>query len=440
MGRLRLPEEVVEKAKHHILDTLAAAVSGSKLGPGILAIGYVRDQGGIGEAVVVGSGMMTSAIHAAFANGIMAHADETDDSHAKSLTHPGCAIVPAALALSEKKGLDGVSFLRGVVAGYDIGCRITQALGVENLRERYRSTHSMGANFGAAAAGAVLLRLKGDQVKYVFSYAAQQASGMTYWVRGGERAEKAFVFSGMPSRNGVTAALLVESGFAGISDPFSGERNFFEAFSSDPKPELLTEKLGQHYEITVTNIKKYPVGSPIQAPLQAVLNLREKHGLKAEEVKRIVVRMAREGMKTVDHARIPDINLQYILSVAMLDGALSFGAAHSYRRMKDRPVLKAMEQISLVEDPVLTVSDNKRQAIVEISTKDGASLREHVVSVRGTAENPMTRQEIEEKCQDLMKPILGRDRTERLIDKIWNLEKVKNVRQLRPFLSRTGRN
>ncbi len=436
-GEVELPDVVVEKAKHHILDTLAAIISGSKLKAGILAKDYVKRQGGKREAIVVASRVVTSATHAAFANGIMAHSDETDDSHAKSLTHPGCAIIPAALALSERKGADGMTFLKGVVSGYDIGCRMTQALGVEEMRQRYRSTHSMGANFGAAAASASVLRLKGEKIKYVFSYTAQQTSGVTYWVRGDERVEKAFVFSGMPARNGVTAALLVESGFTGLLDPFSGERNFFEAFSSRPRPELLAEGLGQRYEITATNIKRYPVGSPIQAPLQALLNLIKKHDLKAEKVKRIVVRMAKEGLKTVDHANIPDIHLQYILAVTLLDGDLSFDAAHSYERMKERSVLNVEERISLIEDPQLSASENKRQGIVEITLKDGTPLREHVVSVRGTAENPMTRGEVEEKCRRLMKPVLGVRRTDNLIERIWSLERLKNIRGLRPLLSLT---
>jgi 2-methylcitrate dehydratase PrpD len=426
---------VIEKTKHHILDTLAAVISGSTLKPGVLARRYVKGQGGVKEAQVAGSRIIASAINAAFVNGIMAHADETDDSHAKSFTHPGCAIIPAALAVSERQGVDGSRFLKGVVVGYDIGCRITQAIGVAILRERYRSTHSFGANFGAASAAASVLGLKDESVRYVLSYAAQQASGVSYWVQGDEHVEKAFVFGGMPARNGVTAALLVECGFTGVLDPFSGERNFLESFSSCPKPELLSEGLGSRYEIMSTNIKRFPVGSPIQAPLQAILNLIERAGIKATDVEAVTVRLGNEGIRTVDNRKMPDINLQYLLAVALIDGCLSFEAAHSYDRMKERSVLKVKERMKLVEDPELSASSNKRQGIVEVRTKDGTQLREHVVSVRGTAENPMAREEVETKCRDLIRPILGSGRTEGLIEKIWNLEKVKNVRELRCLIS-----
>src|SRR5207342_2308164 len=94
-----LPAPVVEKTKHHVLDTLAAMISGSRLAPGKQAMGYVKALGGAKEACVIGSNIVTTAVNAALANGMLAHADETDDSHAPSLTHPGCGIVPGALAM-----------------------------------------------------------------------------------------------------------------------------------------------------------------------------------------------------------------------------------------------------------------------------------------------------------------------------------------------------
>jgi 2-methylcitrate dehydratase PrpD len=101
--RKPLPGPVVEKTKHHVLDTLAAMVSGSRLLPGRQAISFVSTLGGAKEACVAGSRIVTSAIHAALANGMAAHADETDDSHAASLTHPGCGVVPGALAMAERE-------------------------------------------------------------------------------------------------------------------------------------------------------------------------------------------------------------------------------------------------------------------------------------------------------------------------------------------------
>ena len=106
---------------------------------------------------MIGSRIVTTAVNAALANGMLAHADETDDSHAPSLTHPGCGIVPAALAMAERERRDGTALLRAVALGYDIGCRLTQALDAYQFREDGHSTHSFGPMFGAAAAAGALV-------------------------------------------------------------------------------------------------------------------------------------------------------------------------------------------------------------------------------------------------------------------------------------------
>ena len=113
-----LPEEVVEKVKYHVLDTIASMVSGSELAPGRAAIQFARSYGGEKIATVVASNVLCGPVEAALANGVLAQADETDDSHAPSLSHPGCAVVPAALAAGERFGSDGAQFLRGVALGY----------------------------------------------------------------------------------------------------------------------------------------------------------------------------------------------------------------------------------------------------------------------------------------------------------------------------------
>ena len=140
---------------------MAAMVSGSRLTPGKKAIAYVKTLGGVKEAGVIGSRIVTTAINAALANGMLAHADETDDSHAPSLTHPGCGIVPAALAMAERQGCNGTALLRAVALGYDVGCRLTQSLDAYQFRNDGHSTHSFGPMFGAAAAAGALARLQG---------------------------------------------------------------------------------------------------------------------------------------------------------------------------------------------------------------------------------------------------------------------------------------
>ena len=231
-----LPPEVAEKAKHHTLDTLAAMISGSRLRPGELGVAYVRAQRAQAEAEasIAGTALLASAELAAFANGMTAHADETDDSHAPSFTHPGCAVIPAALAMAEREGRPGIELLRAVVLGYELCARSTMSLGRDALYAAGHSTHAFGGLFGAAAAAGALAGLDVPRSRWLLSYAAQQAAGITSWARDEEHIEKAFHFGAMPASRGVLAASLVAFGFSGVDDVFSGPRNFFEAFSAGP--------------------------------------------------------------------------------------------------------------------------------------------------------------------------------------------------------------
>src|SRR5215831_965163 len=122
-----LPEAVLEKAKHHILDTFAAIISGAELAPGRAAIQFARAYGGEKVATVAASNIVCGPIEAALANGVMAHADETDDSW-PSGWHPGCNVIPSALALGEQFGITGMHFVRAVTLGYDVGARMLTAL------------------------------------------------------------------------------------------------------------------------------------------------------------------------------------------------------------------------------------------------------------------------------------------------------------------------
>src|SRR5438309_7478737 len=159
-GERTLPADVVEKTKHHILDTFAAMISGSELKPGRAAIAFARAYGGDTTGTVAGSTVLCGPMEAALANGVLAHSDETDDSHSLSQSHPGSAVVPATLALAETFGTDGTRFVRAVTLGYDIGPRVTMALGGVKFRsESHRSTHSIAGTFGASAAAGCVARL-----------------------------------------------------------------------------------------------------------------------------------------------------------------------------------------------------------------------------------------------------------------------------------------
>jgi 2-methylcitrate dehydratase PrpD len=425
-----LPADVTREARHRILDTLSAMVSGAHLAPGEAAIRYIRLQGGTPEASVLTTDIKTSAVNAALANGMFGHADETDDFEPVTKAHPGCAVVPAALAVGEREGRSGSEVLRAVVLGYDVCCRFLMALGPDHVRGTHRSAEGTSSTFGAAAAAASVARLDERGMRFALSYAAQQVSGIWSWARDTEHIEKAFDFAGMGARNGVTAALMVQSGFTGVADVLDGEHNMIEALSTEPRPEEMTAELGRRFYVTETAIKTFSVGYPIQAPLDALLTLRRQHGLTPANVTRIVARLPEDGARIVDDRAMPDVNLQYALAVGLLDGTMSFEDSHSQARMKDPAVVAIRERIELVADRALLDPAAPRSGRVEVTLRDGRTVTHFTRHPPGTKENPLDTNGVNEKARGLMEPVLGADRARAVIQMTNQLETVANIRDL----------
>jgi 2-methylcitrate dehydratase PrpD len=227
---------------------------------------------------------------------------------------------------------------------------------------------------------------------------------------------------------------MVAHGFTGVDDVFSGERNFFVAYGPSADPEELSRELGERYEIMNADIKRWAVGSPIQAPLDSLLELIRARRLRAEDVERVVVRVAHLGANTTDNREMPDICMQHLCAVMLIDGTVSFKSAHDEARMRDPKVLALRRRIELKGDDALTRVMPRREGVVEIKLKDGRELQHHTRAVRGTPDNPMTRAEVEAKSMDLIVPVSARLRSKKLCSAIWSLERMRDIRALRPLL------
>ena len=436
-----LPTDALEKTKQHILDTLAAMISGVSLHPATVALKFARAYPGEKTIPIVGTDILCGPIEAVLANAILAHADETDDSHAPSHSHPGCSVVPTALVASQEFGISGARFLQAVALGYDIGSRILMAVGgLPFQMQTHRSAHSIAATFGASAAAGCAAGFNTQQMRWMLDYAAQQASGIAAWQRDTEHIEKALVFAGFPARNALTSALLIHLGATGVDDILSGADNFFVAFAPTVDVSKLTEQLGERFEVTRTSIKKWCVGSPIQAPLDAVQSLLQKNTLTGDQIQRVDVHVATSEAKTVNDREMPDISMQHMIAVMMLDKTVSFQTAHDKARMTDPAVLKQKRKVTLIPDADLERLYPKRITVVEMTLLDGTRLSERVEAVRGTPDNPMDTGEVVTKANDLMQPCLGTEQTKHLIDTILRLEKVPDVTTLRPLLQRRPQN
>ncbi len=433
-----LSPQVAEQAKFHLLDTYAAIISGSELPPGKAGISFIQQQGNTGKCTVIGSKLMASPADAAMANGMMGHADETDDSHNRSRSHPGCSVVPAATASAELLKISGDHLLKAVTLGYDIGTRVVMAMGgPEFSYTSHKSSHSIAGIFGSAAAAACIAKLSAQQMRWVLDYTAQQSSGIYAWGRDTDHIEKAFVFGGMPAKNGITSALLVNNGWNGINDIFSGADNFFEAYAPNADRNQLINGLGQRFEITQTDIKKWTVGSPIQGPLDALELIQKKHLFPLDQLEKVNVRLEPATAKVVNNRDIPDICLQYMMAVMLIDKTASFKAAHDTSRMQDPQILVQRAKVDLIPDPSLKEFMPVRVAIVEVILKDGSKFSERVQAVRGTPRNPMNQLEVINKAKDLIEPVLGKVVSEQLIQTVLHIEDVQDIRDLSRLLQKS---
>ena len=432
----KLPARVAERAKLHLIDTFAAMVSGSRLMPGKRAIAYVKPLGGMPQSGVVGTRIVTSPVLAALANGMFGHADETDDTHPPSLTHPGTSVVPAALAIGEARRLPGERVLRAIVLGYDICSRLLLALRPMPFLRSGHHAGAFGQAFGAAAAASALLELDPLAVRYMLSYSAQQASGLYTMFRDPEHIEKAYAMGGMPAHNGTAAALMAATQWTGVDDVFSGERDFFYTFAPEADREALVRGLGRDYEVLRAAIKRWPVGGPIQGPLHVLHDLMQEHRFGADDVVRLVARMPDKELEIVDNRDMPDISVQHLLGLMLVDGEVTFQSAHDFERMKDRRILALRERIEAVGDASLTDVERRWRCVMEVRLKDGRTLRHQTMAAKGSFEHPLTRAEEEEKALDLLAPVLGKPRSRALLDALWNIEKLGDVRKLRALYQR----
>ena len=199
-------------------------------------------------------------------------------------------------------------------------------------------------------------------------------------------------------------------------------------------PEKLLAELGQRFTITSCLVKKYPVGSPMMETVDATLALIAKQPIRAEDVERIIVRIPASGARTVNNRHMPDVNVQYMVSAILVDGKLTFELAHDYERFENPRVLALKEKVQLIGDDEMERSGHRFQGLVEVSLKNGQTLREHVINCRGRPENPMSPEEVEKKAAWLMEPVLGKNNVDQIIASIRRIETISSIRDLTKLL------
>jgi 2-methylcitrate dehydratase PrpD len=230
------------------------------------------------------------------------------------------------------------------------------------------------------------------------------------------------------------AATMVAMGFSAVEDPFTGNDNVYTSLGENPAPEKLVAELGSNFAVFGTTIKKWTVGSPLQSVLDSVAALLDEPGVRADNIRHIRVDIPTASVRIVDNSTIPDLCLQHLVALMIVDRGATFASVHDVARMSDPRVLAVRKLVELVPSRELQEAVPARQAIVHIDTADGRSHNHRTYVVRGTARNPMDAKEVEAKALDLLAPVLGTGRANELIAAIGDLDRVEAMSRLRALL------
>jgi 2-methylcitrate dehydratase PrpD len=239
--------------------------------------------------------------------------------------------------------------------------------------------------------------------------------------------QKAFVFAGMPASHAILAASMVRAGCDGVDDPFSGGPNWLQAMSDAPDVAELTSELGSRFEVMQATIKKYAVGSPSQAAIEAVVQLLAEQHLGSADIEAITVALPSESAVVVDNRAMPNVNVQYLVAGTLIDGGFSMRMSQDQERLSDPEVVDLMAKIALVPEEEFA---HQRAARVEIALRDGGACSRTVRDVRGTPKNPMSFAESRTKAEDLIGEVTGAARAAAACDLVEHLEDLHDVTEL----------
>jgi 2-methylcitrate dehydratase PrpD len=382
-----------------------------------------------GPCTAVGIGRGATLEQAAFVNGVGGHDIELDDTHASSRTHTACVIIPAALATGELTQASGRELLTAIVAAYDVECRMSKAMGVQDQITRgFHATGVCGA-VGASVAAARLFGLDAAGVRAAMTIAAGQSSGLMVYDDDPTHGIKSLQ-AGTAARNGVTAAVLARNGFTGVPDVFGGERNVLRAFGGDPvAPELMLNGLGSRFEISGASIKKHACCGQTHSAIDALLVLMARHLLAADDLDEVDVQLAHGAVLAVDDHALWTHNVQYVLALAAVEGQVA--PEHFSTRWTSDPAITALSRRVTMRgsDTLQAHFPEHKGAIVRV--RSGTTwYTEERSAPRGNPADPFTRAELKEKFVSLATGAVADDAVQTLWEQLLAAESMEDCRAL----------
>jgi 2-methylcitrate dehydratase PrpD len=431
-----LPKDSIDKTKELILDQLGCQIAGSVLPWSKLAYEFATESRGPQESTIVNSGFKTSAQDAAFVNAAFGHAFLGDDADSVCFAHFGSIIIPAALAVAEKEGIDGTRFIKAVVLGYEVASRI----GAAGLGAMIRGFHPgpIFGPFGVAVAIGDMLGFNEDRLLQTLAIAGSHSSGlMEYSLTGGTVNR---LHSGIAACNGIRAALLAERGFTGPATVLEGERGFLRAFSDGPSLDEINKELGKTFRVLLIELKTHCCCGSSSAIFDAVAKMKDKQGIRYDEIEKIVAYVSPATFKlTGSIIEPPDITSaqfsgRFGTALALVKGGNSF-KEYTAENLKDPDVLALAKKTEFVVDDALWKQPGTNNpAKVTIQAKNGTVHTWVVLAAKGSIQNPMTTEEVHDKFRKFASGVLSSGKTEAIIRTVSRLDSIRNIRELTTLL------
>lgn len=434
-----IPEDVREHARRFILDNFGCQIAGATLPWSQAYYDVIRKTRSGTHSTVAYFGDKLAPDDAAFINSTFNHANETDDTHLKSPTHPGGIAVPAALAMAEYARADGETLLLAVIAAYEIQIRISWACSPFLIYRGHHPPVGVGP-FGAAAASAILMGFDAGKTLNALAIAGSHSAGLIEYTKTGGSVKR--IHSAIPAQAGVRAALFAEAGITGPHSILEGEKGFCKVFAGEYDLTRLIDGLGTRYHLLDNALKPYSCCHLIHPAFDALDKLREREPLAPGQVKAITVYTNSEPILSHIGSIIePDdilgaqFSLPFSLAMRLHHGGRGVNGGNGFWDypkvdLKDPQLLASARKVKCV------VADNAEWARVdkgagiEVETTDGRRIKEIVPYSKGLPENPMSADEVNEKFRSLVDPVLPPGRAQQIIDAADHIERIKNIDEL----------
>jgi len=430
-----IPPEVLDRAKVLTLDFLGSAIRArrdAESTPSLLKMLQGLSLDATGEATVFGDSKTWTPAVAALLNGAFGHSLDFDDTHADSSLHPSAPVVPAAFAVGEMVGASGRDVLTAIVAGYEVCCRLGNALDPTSHYARGFHPTATAGTYGAAAAAAKLYGLPEAQIISAFGVSGSQAAGSLQFLVNGAWNKRYQV--GAAAMNGVIAATLARNDFVGAIESIEGKHGLLVGYSDDAHPDKATAGLGSTFETMKIGVKPYPSCRYTHAAIDAIIAMRREHNLTPEQVKRVEIGLHRNGITLTGDAatkRHPrsivggQFSMFFTGALALDQGRFGWD---DYDRLGDAAIEALADKFEVVQDDRLEAGrQHPFGARVSITTEDGVHERLHVDPSGEPNSFPDT-PAMQQKFLTLARPVLS-GRAEQLANAILSLERFDRVTQ-----------